>query len=75
MGAAYKYGGPELGLRTCKSLGLAIPLIDKWEDFSRLYKPVPVDTKNALSVETLRRVEDIIKFRSSKEQYLSQAFV
>ena len=75
MGAAYKSGGPELGLRTCKSLGLAIPLIDKWEDFSSLYKPIPVDPKNELSLETLSRLEDIIKYRPSKQQYLSQAFV
>jgi endoribonuclease Dicer len=75
IGAAYVSGGRETALRAVKALGLPVPQIDRWLDFSRKVLAPPPNVTAKLRTGTIEAVEAIIGHKLQHPHLLAQALV
>ncbi|KAG8990004.1 hypothetical protein FRB90_001977, partial [Tulasnella sp. 427] len=73
IGAAYLTGGDELGLMVCKTIGLPIPNISRWSDFTRKVVITSPGATYPIKQEHAEEIERIIGFKFSKPKLLQLA--
>lgn len=75
IGAAVMTGGIESALKISKDLGCYLPRVDRWSDFGRKVLAPPPEFTAELTLDDIKKVEEITGATITKPHIMAQALV